>query len=226
LVCSFLNAREIAKVEAVCSQLRARLGEGRVWKALAERLTLRLKLPPGQSLVKYAKKHNLEGRHYKVIIGITAELQRSVVELREVCLQYGEARRDEEAKYRTHKLLGVNQTGLGFNLWLKKMMKVSIQEKLMEAKVEQLLHHRDELAMEENLPDSSQLDDDRLGEFFLESPGCEESGFVKNQIMKYVGWLRRTAQPTDSEVEMGLRLKSPSILESIRNIIETEEQDN
>ena len=87
-----------------------------------------------------------------------------------------------------------------------------------------------------------QLDDDRLGEFFLESPGCEESSFVKNQIMKYVGWLRRTAQPTDSEVnmeffmlplintilqvEMGLRLKSPSILESIRNIIETEEQDN
>lgn len=27
----------------------------------------------------------------------------------------------------------------------------------MEAKVEQLLHHRDELAMEENLPDSSQV---------------------------------------------------------------------
>ena len=86
-----------------------------------------------------------------------------------------------------------------------------------------------------------QLDDIRLGAFFLVTPGSEESGFVKNQIMKYVGWLRRTAQPTDSEVnvdffmlplidnifqvEMGLRLKSPSILESIRNIIEAEEDN-
>ena len=78
-------------------------------------------------MVKYAKEHNLEGRHYKIIIGITAELQRSVSELREACHKYSEARRDEEAKYRTHKLLGVNQTGRGFNLWLKKMMKVSIQ---------------------------------------------------------------------------------------------------
>ena len=33
--------RDIAKVEAVSSHLRARLRQGRVWKALAERLTLR-----------------------------------------------------------------------------------------------------------------------------------------------------------------------------------------
>ena len=38
----YLSAfRDIAKVESVCRHLRARLGEGRVWKALAERLTLR-----------------------------------------------------------------------------------------------------------------------------------------------------------------------------------------
>ena len=47
-----------------------------------------------------------------------------------------------------------------------------------------------------------QLDDNRLGAFFLVTPGSEESGFVKNQIMKYVGWLRRNVQPTDSEVNM------------------------
>merc|ERR1712192_121141 len=87
--------------------------------------------------------------------------------------------------------------------WLKKMMKVSIQEKLMEAKVEQLLHYREELALEENLPgNSSQLDENRLGALLLESPSCEKSSFVKNQIMKYVGWLRRTVQPSDSEVNM------------------------
>jgi len=225
LVCSFLNARDIAKVEAVCRHLRARLSEGRVWKALAERLTLRLRLPVGTALVQYAKKHNLERRHYKIIIGITAELQRSVVELRAACQKYGEARRDEETKYRTHKLLGVNQTGRGFNLWLKNIMKVSIQEKLMSAKVDQLLHHREELCMEENSANSPQLDDTRLGTFFLQSSNSEESVFVRNQIMKYVDWLRQTVQPSDSEVEMGLRLKSPSILESIRHIIEAEEQE-
>ena len=145
--------RDITRVEAVCRHLRARLREGRVWKAHAERFTLRygpkisvpitkfnqifpsypttelsrLRLPVCAALVHYAKKHNLEGRHYKIIIGIAAELQRSVAELREACQKYGEARRDEETKYRTHKLLGVNQTGRGFNLWLKNIMKVSIQ---------------------------------------------------------------------------------------------------
>jgi len=225
LVCSFLNARDITKVEAVCRHLRARLREGRVWKAHAERFTLRLRLPVCAALVHYAKKHNLEGRHYKIIIGVAAELQRSVVELREACQKYGEARRDEETKYRTHKVLGINQTGRGFNLWLKKMMKVSIQEKIMEAKVDQLLHHREELCLEEISPNNSQLDDSRLGNFFLESSDSEESVFVTTQIMKYAGWLRRTVQPTDSEVEMGLRFKSPMILESIRHIIEAEEQE-
>jgi len=224
LVCSFLNARDIANVGALCRQLRTRLREGRVWKALAERFTLRLRLPVCTALVQYAKKHNLERKHYKIIIGIAAELQRSVSELREASQKYGEARRDEETKYRTHKLLGVNQTGRGFNLWLKNIMKVSMQEKLMDAKVDQLLHHREELHLEETLP-NSQLDDTRLGDFFLGSSDSEESVFVSTQIMKYVGWLRRTVQPTDSEVEMGLRLKSPSILESIRHIIEAEEPE-
>ena len=92
----------------------------------------------------------------------------------------------------------------------------------MEAKVEQLLYYREELALEENLHNISQvfptmyeyvvlinythvhfqLDDNRLGAFFMESPGSEDSSFVKNQIMKYVGWLRRNVQPTDSEVNM------------------------
>ena len=84
-------------------------------------------MPVCTALVQYAKKHNLERKHYKIIIGIAAELQRSVVELREASQKYGEARRDEETKYRTHKLLGVNQTGRGFNLWLKNIMKVSMQ---------------------------------------------------------------------------------------------------
>jgi hypothetical protein len=127
LVCSFLNARDITKVEAVCRHLRARLREGRVWKAHAERFTLRLRSPVCAALVHYAKKHNLEGRQYKTSTGIAAERQRSVVEGREACQKYGEARRDEETKYRTHKLLGVNQTGRGFNMWLKNIMKVSIQ---------------------------------------------------------------------------------------------------
>ena len=116
--------RDIAKVGALCRQLRTRLREGRVWKAHAERLSLRyglkisvsitkfnqifpsypttelsrLRLPVCAALVHYAKKHNLEGRHYKIIIGIAAELQRSVVELREACQKYAEARRDEETR--------------------------------------------------------------------------------------------------------------------------------
>ena len=92
----------------------------------------------------------------------------------------------------------------------------------MDAKVDQLLHHRGELHLEETLPNSqvslenvvstvhtliitsflSKLDDTRLGDFFLGSSDSEESVFVSTQIMKYVGWLRRTVQPTDSEVKV------------------------
>ena len=86
-----------------------------------------MKLPLGKALLHYAKENNLETRHYKIVIGVNAELQRAVLELREAGRKYNEARRDEEAKYRTQKLLGINQTGRGFNIWLKKMMKVSIQ---------------------------------------------------------------------------------------------------
>ena len=86
-----------------------------------------MKLPLGQALLHYAKENNLETRHYKIVIGVNAELQRAVLQLREAGRKYNEARRDEEAKYRTQKLLGINQTGRGFNIWLKKMMKVSIQ---------------------------------------------------------------------------------------------------
>ena len=77
--------------------------------------------------MQYAKRHNLRSKHYKVIIGITGELQRAVGVTREACQKYSEARRNEEAKYRTHKQLGINQTGRGFKLWLEKMTKVSMQ---------------------------------------------------------------------------------------------------
>ena len=69
--------------------------------------------------MQYAKRHNLRSKHYKVIIGITGELQRAVGVTREACQKYSEARRNEEAKYRTHKQLGINQTGRGFKLWLE-----------------------------------------------------------------------------------------------------------
>ena len=81
LVCSFLNARwahqpsccqlflnqkywqyfivsvirDITKVEAVCRHLRARLREGRVWKAHAERFTLRYGLKISVSITKYTR---------------------------------------------------------------------------------------------------------------------------------------------------------------------------
>ena len=84
-----------------------------------------MKLPLGEALLHYAKENNLETRHYKIVIGVNAELQRAVLELREASRKYNEARRDEEANYRTSKLLGIYQTGR--NTWLKKMMKVSIQ---------------------------------------------------------------------------------------------------
>ena len=84
-----------------------------------------MKLPLGEALLHYAKENNLETRHYKFVIGVNAELQRAVLQLREAGRKYNEARRDEEANYRTQKLIGVYQTGR--NNWLKKMMKVSIQ---------------------------------------------------------------------------------------------------
>ena len=84
-----------------------------------------MKLPLGKALLHYAKENNLETRHYKIVIGVNAELQRAVLELKEAGRKYNEARRDEEANYRTQKLIGIYQTGR--NTWLKKMMKVSIQ---------------------------------------------------------------------------------------------------
>ena len=84
-----------------------------------------MKLPLGNALLHYAKENNLETQHYKIVIGVNAELQRAVLQLREAGRKYNEARRDEEANYRTQKLIGIYQTGR--NTWLKKMMKVSIQ---------------------------------------------------------------------------------------------------
>ena len=44
--------RDITRVEAVCRHLRARLREGRVWKAHAERFTLRYGLKISVSITK------------------------------------------------------------------------------------------------------------------------------------------------------------------------------
>jgi len=223
LVCSFLNARDIAQLEAVSKNLRCRLNDGKVWQALATRVAHRLKLPLGNALLHYAKENNLETQHYKIVIGVNAELQRALLELREASRKYNEARRDEEANYRTQKLIGIYQTGR--NSWLKKMMKVSIQEKLMQAKIDQLLHHREELCFDEVPPENpTQVKDERLRSFFLERCSSSKSEYVKNSIMDYSGWLRKRIHPTDSEVELGLRLKSQSILESIRHIIEENEE--
>ena len=87
----------------------------------------------------------------------------------------------------------------------------------MQAKMDQLLHHREELCFDEVSPDNSaevrllpswldfsfffpQVEKKRLGSFFLERSSSLKSEYVTNSIMDYSGWLRKRIHPTDSEV--------------------------
>ena len=87
----------------------------------------------------------------------------------------------------------------------------------MQAKMDQLLHHREELSFDEVSPENPtqvgmlpiilaihffQVQDDRLGFFFLERSSKSKPEYVKNCIMNYAGWLRKRIHPTDSEVHI------------------------
>ena len=89
----------------------------------------------------------------------------------------------------------------------------------MQAKMDQLLHHWEELCFDEVSPDNSaevrmlpswldfafffpQVEKERLGSFFLEHSSSLKSEYVKNCIMNYAGWLRKRIHPTDSEVKI------------------------
>ena len=127
----------------------------------------------------------------------------------------------------------------------------------MQAKMDQLLHHREELCFDEVSPENptqvGMLQYWHLGYSFFPGSGRQIRFFLSGTLFKFKArireklyyelcwlvkrkdssnrfrgkYLKQVINKTDDffscQVELGLRLKSQSILESIRHIIEEDE---
>lgn len=219
-VCSFLNIFHICNMELVSVGLRERLHSTRVWRREAERLAARFQHPLANGLLECARRRELgDRRHFKVMIGVMAQTKRFAADLERAAKQYrGQGSRELE-KFRQQQHLAINQTGRGFNMWLKRVVKLYIQEELMVAKVAQVMHYREEISLEEG--PWQQVPEERLGDFL---PECEsavlEGRHVNDRIRDYVIWVRGVLQPTDQEVQLALQVKSHVILDRIRDLME------
>ena len=63
----------------------------------------------------------------QVMIGVMAQTRRFAADLERAARQYREQGSRELEKFRQQQHLAINQTGRGFNMWLKRVVKLYIQ---------------------------------------------------------------------------------------------------
>jgi len=230
-VCSFMAIVDVAKLEKVSLRLRSVIGQTRAWRHKAEKVSARFEYPLGRALLKYVKASGLSdsSRHYKVIIGVLAQTKRYISDLEKAGEVYKEGGKKELDKYRMQRDLGINQTGRGFNIWMKKVVKFYIQEELMKAKVVQISHHQEELRLDGG---PNEVLKESLPSFFPDNPEDKTEGsvdkdcyYVQDRIKEYLDWVQGVIHPTDKEVQDALVKKSHEILDRIREAMEIPEDE-
>ena len=124
-----------------------------------------------------------------------AHTKKIVGELERAAKQYKADGEQEMEKYQNQDQ--ANQTGRQFNLWLRRMVKLFIQEELMRAKMHQILSYNENLIIkkEDDPEDDIKIAETRISEFFQ-----EEDPDVMKQIRKYEDWIRSVYKPSDEEV--------------------------
>merc|ERR1719427_34113 len=89
-----------------------------------------------------------------------------VSDLERAAQQYKTDGEQEMKKYQNQD--HTNQTGRQFNMWLRRMVKLFIQEELMRAKIQQVLGYNENLVFKkDDEPQTiNKIQDERIREFF------------------------------------------------------------
>eukprot|EP00092_Neocalanus_flemingeri_P008243 GFUD01008888.1.p1 GENE.GFUD01008888.1~~GFUD01008888.1.p1 ORF type:complete len:239 (+),score=52.17 GFUD01008888.1:52-768(+) len=214
-ICSYMALFDIARLEQSNKKLRATIQETRVWRKEAERLHIKFNYQLIGDMLTYMKDNNIgEGKYYKITIGIMAHTKKIVGDLERAAKQYKTDGELEMEKYQNQD--PPNQTGRQFNLWLRRMVKLFIQEELMRAKMHQILGYNENLVIkkEDDLESVTKIADARISELFK-----EEDPDVMENIRKYEDWIRTVYKPTDEEVMYCAQTKSHHFLDTIRHIL-------
>jgi len=214
-ICSYIALFDISRLERCNKNLRGTIRETRVWKKEAERLHEKFRYPLVGEMLNYTKKNNIaEGKNFKIIIGLMAHTKKIVGELERAAKQYKADGEQEMEKYQNQDQ--ANQTGRQFNLWLRRMVKLFIQEELMRAKMHQILSYNENLIIkkEDDPEDDIKIAETRISEFFQ-----EEDPDVMKQIREYEDWIRSVYKPSDEEVMYCAQTKSHHFLDTIRHIL-------
>merc|ERR1719427_1889642 len=137
-----------------------------------------------------------------------------VSDLERAAQQYKTDGEQEMKKYQNQD--HTNQTGRQFNMWLRRMVKLFIQEELMRAKIQQVLGYNENLVFKkDDEPEMiNEIPEARISALFeVMEPDVTE------HIRKYEGWVRSVYKPTDEEVMYCAQTKSHKFLDTIRHIL-------
>ena len=169
----------------------------KVWKRVAERFGRKFNYPLVRALLNHMKENDItDVKYYKIVIGITAHSKKFVGDLETAANQYKSDGELEMEKYQEERNRA-HLTSRKFNLWLRRMVKLFIQEDLMRAKVKQILTFNTELILtdEDEILEEQVVDKEKIVDFFE-----DESPDVVLHIKRFEDWIRRLYTPTDDEV--------------------------
>jgi len=168
-ICSYLPLFDIARLEQTNKKLRSSIQETRVWRLIAERFSKKYPYPLTRDMLEYMKKNNIvEGKYFKIVIGMTAHTKKIVGDLERAAKQYKTDGELEMEKYQNQDQ--ANQTDRQFNLWLRRMVKLFIQEELMRSKMQQILNYNETLVIkkEDDVETENKISEVRIKELFAE----------------------------------------------------------
>jgi len=215
-ICSYLSLFDVAKLEQTNKKMLQTIQGVRVWKRVAERFGRKFNYPLVRALLKHMKENDItDVKYYKIVIGITAHSKKIVGDLERAANQYKSDGEQEMEKYQEERNRA-HLTSKQFNLWLRRMVKLFIQEDLMRAKVKQILTFNTELILtdEDEILEEQVVDKEKIVDFFE-----DESPDVVLHIKRFEDWIRRLYRPTDDEVRQCAQTRSPHFLDTIRQIL-------
>jgi len=214
-ICSYLDFFGIARLEETNKKLRSTIQETRVWRRITGRLHKKFNFPLTGEMMAYMKKNNIvEGKYFKIVIGVTAHTKKIVGDLEKAAKQYKTDGELEMEKYQNQDQ--ANQTDRQFNLWLRRMVKLFIQEELMRAKMQQILNYNESLVIKK---DEEIVGENKISEARISALFEEEDPNVGGHITRYEGWIKSVYKPTDAEVMYCAQAKSHHFLDTIRHIL-------
>jgi len=221
-ICNNLSVFDISRLEQVCKTAKNILQYStRVWRLEAERLQHCFRCPLTEAITGQMKlKQIFYYKYYKIIIGIIAQTKSVVADLQKIAADYKESGEQEMVKLGSQG--GNIQTEKQFTLWLKRIVRVFIQEELMKAKIEQILGYKENMNVTvDRVYPAGELDlmgtefkipEDRVNDFFT-----GESPDVTEKIKEYEIWIKNVFKPTDDEILKCAEIKRDQIVDMVRD---------